>query len=84
MKKLGSEKKYCILCKEVHEVDTIEQIDCVEYKGEEIMFTAIYEYCKRSRRYLENSDMLRKNKVAKEEALKKKHQLIEPGLNNDI
>ena len=60
MKKLRSEGKYCMLCKEVHEVDTVEKIDCIEYKGQEIMFTAIYEYCSRSRRYLENSYMEKK------------------------
>ena len=78
MKKLSSETKYCILCKEVHEVDTIERIDCIEYKGEEIMFTAIYEYCRRSRRYMENSDMVKKNRAAKEEALLRKHKLEKP------
>ena len=32
MKKLGSEVKYCILCKDVHEVDIVESIDCIEYR----------------------------------------------------
>ena len=78
MKKLGSEVKYCILCKEVHEVDIVESIDCIEYKGEEIMFNAIYEYCRKSHRYMENSDMVRKNRISKEKALERKHQLELP------
>lgn len=78
MKKLGSEVKYCILCKEVHEVDTVERIDCIEYRGEEIMFTAVYEYCKKSRRYMENSNMVKKNRLAKDAALVRKHQLEQP------
>lgn len=78
MKKLGSEVKYCILCREVHEVDIVESIDCIEYKGEEIMFNAVYEYCKKSRRYMENSDMVKKNRIAKEAALERKHQLVQP------
>ena len=79
MKELGSEVKYCILCKEVHEVEVVERIDCIDYKGEEIMFDAIYEYCKKSRRYMENSDMIKKNRIAKEAALDRKHKLELPG-----
>lgn len=75
MRKLGGEVKYCILCKEVHEVDKVERIDCIEYKGEEIMFNAVYEYCRKSRKFMENSDMVKMNRFAKEDALERKHQL---------
>ena len=45
------------------------------------MFNAIYEYCKKSRRYMENSDMVKKNRIAKEAALERKHQLEQPRNN---
>jgi len=42
------------------------------------MFNAIYEYCRKSHRYMENSDMVRKNRISKEKALERKHQLELP------
>jgi hypothetical protein len=43
MKKIMSEKKFCLICMEEHDVDKAEVIETEMYKGQEVTFTATYE-----------------------------------------
>jgi hypothetical protein len=58
IKLIKSEKKFCLICMEEHEVQTVIVTDVEEYNGEEVSFEAIYEYCSLSDEYLETEDMI--------------------------
>ncbi|HHY12629.1 MAG TPA: DUF4065 domain-containing protein [Firmicutes bacterium] len=64
MKVLNSEFELCLCCMEKHNVDTVEVKEKQIYKGMEVEFTAIYEYCSNTNDYLENEDMIRSNSLA--------------------
>ncbi|MGO1368501.1 hypothetical protein [Senegalia sp. (in: firmicutes)] len=70
MKKLKSEKKLCLICMEEHEVDIVEMIDTEIFKGEEVTFKAIYEYCNVGDELLETEEMIRANSLAMKDAYK--------------
>lgn len=63
MKKLNFEKKLCIQCMEEHEVYTVLITDTVVFKGKEVSFNGIYEYCENSEELMETEEMIKKNKL---------------------
>ena len=71
IKLIKSEKKLCLICLEEHEVQTIMLTDTEEYKGGEVSFKAIYEYCSLADEYLETEDMIRENSQAMKDAYRK-------------
>jgi len=76
MKKIKSEKKLCLICMEEHEVHEVEVVDNEIYKGKEISFNTIYEYCSNSDEYLETEDMIKSNSLAMKDAYRKKMGLL--------
>ncbi|BEP30324.1 type II toxin-antitoxin system MqsA family antitoxin [Helicovermis profundi] len=76
MKKIKSEKKLCLICMEEHEVDTVEVIDNEIYKGEEVEFKSIYEYCFHADEYLETEEMIKANSLSMKDAYRKKVGLL--------
>lgn len=76
MKKIKSEKKLCLICMEEHEVDIVEIIDTEIFKGEEVDFKAIYEYCPIGDELLETEEMIRSNSLAMKDAYRKKMNLL--------
>ena len=71
MKVIKTERKFCLLCMEEHEVQTVVIKDTEEFKGKEISFDATYEYCANADEYLETEDMIGVNNILMKEAYEK-------------
>ena len=76
MKTIKSEKKLCLICMEEHEVKTVILEDTEEFKGQEVFFDGIYEYCAYADEYLETEDMIKANSLAMKDAYRKKRGLL--------
>lgn len=70
METVKKEKKLCLICMEEHEVQTVILEDIEDFKGEEVSFDAIYEYCTYADEYLEIEDMIKLNSLSLKEAYK--------------
>ena len=68
VKKLASEKKFCFLCMQEHVVETVELLECTNYRGEEVYFHARYDYCTLADEYVENESMIKINIAAIKDA----------------
>jgi len=64
---------------EEHEVDTVEVMDTEIYKGIEISFGAIYEYCSNADEYLEREEMIKANCLEMKDSYRKKVGLLTSG-----
>ena len=76
MKILKSEDKLCLSCMEEHEVDIVEVMEHVGFKGVEIDFNATYEHCSKSDEYFANEDMIRANDLAVKDTYREKIGLL--------
>lgn len=76
MKVLKTEKKLCVICMEVHEVQTLIHTDTEVFKGEKVSFDAIYEYCANGDEYLETEEMMKANGLAIKDAYRVKMNLL--------
>lgn len=61
MKTIGHITKYCHACTEEHRVLIINEPQLVNFKGEEILFEACFEYCENADEMYENEDQMRVN-----------------------
>ena len=57
---------------EEHEVDIVEVADAEIYKGVEVSFNAIYQYCSAEDGFLETEEMIRANALAMKDAYREK------------
>jgi hypothetical protein len=73
MKTIKIEKKLCHICMGEHDVYTVIVEDTEEFKGKEVSFEALYEYCENADEYLETEDMIKANNLAMKEAYKEKY-----------
>lgn len=73
---LKSETRLCLSCMEEHQVDIVEITEQETFKGEDIKFVAIYEYCSNTDYYLETEDMIRANSLALKDGYRKKAGLL--------
>lgn len=76
MKKIKVDKKLCLVCMEEEDVDIVEVTDTEIYKGEEISFKAIYEYCSNADEYLETEEMIKINCLSMKNEYRKKLGLL--------
>lgn len=76
MKSIKREIKLCLACMEIHEVDTVEVEDTEIFKGEEVSFQALYEYCSRSDQLIEQEEMIKANSLAMKDAYRIKVGLL--------
>lgn len=74
-----SEMKGCVICREYHNVDTVEVTDTEIFKDKEVTFQAIYEYCPITDLYWETEDMIRRNSLAMKDAYRQKVSLLTSG-----
>jgi len=81
MKIIKKEKKLCLICMEEHEVQIVIVTDIEEFKDEEIVFEATYEYCVSADEYLEIEEMIKSNSLAMKDAYHEKMGLL---TSNDI
>lgn len=76
MKTYSIIRKYCLICMEEHEVQTITTSEIEEFKGENVMFEATYEYCSNADQYMESEEIARKNNLAMKDAYRIKKGLL--------
>ena len=68
MRTIKSENKLCLTCMEEHLVQTVIVTDTEEFKGEEVTFDAVYEYCVDADELLETEEMIKANSLAMKDA----------------
>jgi len=76
MRNIKSEKKLCLTCMEEHVVQTVIVKDTEEFKGEEVTFDAVYEYCTDADEFLETEEMIKANSLAMKDAYREKVGLL--------
>lgn len=74
MKIINSIMKLCYLCMEKHEVTTIEVEETVRFKGREVTFKALYDYCSKTDQYLETEEMMDANRTSMLDAYRRTHE----------
>jgi len=76
MKILKREHKLCLSCMEEHEVDVVELNESNIFKGEQVDFEAVYEYCPNTEEYTETEDMIKTNSLSFKDAYRRKLNLL--------
>ena len=78
MKVLKREIKLCPICMEEHEVQTVKLLDTEKFRGVEVEFQSVYEYCERADQLLEDEEMIRANSLAMKDAYRNAQGLFTP------
>lgn len=76
MKIVNAVHKLCVCCMEEHNVHIVEVNESTIFKGQEVNFKAIYEYCDVADEYLENEDMITVNDIAMKDSYRKQNNLL--------
>ena len=76
MKILKSEHKLCLSCMEEHEVAVVEVNESNIFKGEQVDFLGIYEYCSNTDAYSETEEMINSNSLNFKDAYRRKRNLL--------
>jgi putative zinc finger/helix-turn-helix YgiT family protein len=76
MKVIKTEYKLCLSCMEEHAVDFVQINDKRSFKGENVEFTSVSEYCKNSEEVTETEEMIKMNDLALKDAYRKKVKLL--------
>lgn len=76
MRTISQEKKLCMSCMEEHEVVVVELEETGLFKGETVVFPAVYEYCTNSGEYSETEVMMTQNSLSQKDAYRKKAGLL--------
>lgn len=61
MEILNRERKTCVCCMEEHDVLTVKEHEIAEFKGKEVEYDAVYEYCENCGEYVSTEGMLTQN-----------------------
>jgi len=69
-------KKLCMCCMEEHETSVVEVQEKNIFKGKEVEYTAIYEYCGVSEEYIMDEKMISANDIAMKNAYRKAMGLL--------
>ena len=73
---IRKEKRLCTCCMEEHEVSTVRINDTAVFKGVEVEYDAVCEYCDLADEYYESDYMISENDVAMKNAYRKKMGLL--------
>lgn len=76
LKVIEKEEKLCLVCMEKHEVQKVKIKEIEVFKGQDVEFDAIYEYCSRADEYIEKEDMNKINSLAMKDAYREKKGLL--------
>lgn len=68
METIKIEKKLCMCCMEEHDVRTVRVSEHNEFKGVQIEYDAIYEYCEFADEYISTEEMISANDIAMKNA----------------
>lgn len=73
---IKSEHILCTCCMEEHNVLTVEVLEKNIFKGEEVVYKAIYNYCENTEEYFESGDMIGINDIAMKNEYRRKFNLL--------
>lgn len=79
MKIIKTEHKLCPSCVEEHDVEVVEINESNVFKGEQVEFSAVYEYCSNTEEYSETEEMIKTNDLAFKDAYRRKQSLLTSG-----
>ena len=72
MQIIKKEYKLCLCCMREHEVSTVKVPETNIFKGQQIEYTAVYEYCDAADELLAADEMITLNDIAMKDAYRKK------------
>lgn len=72
METIRSERKLCVCCMEQHEVAIVLVKEMTTFKGEQVEYLAVHEYCDRTDELVAREDMIAKNYISMKRAYQKK------------
>lgn len=76
MQIIKKEYKLCLCCMREHEVSTVKVPETNIFKGQQIEYTAVYEYCDAADELLAADEMITLNDIAMKDAYRKKNGLL--------
>ena len=76
MRTIKKEIRQCATCMNEHEVAIVEVEEAGTFKGESVMFHAMYEYCVDADEYSETEELMRSNSLAQKDAYRKQVGLL--------
>lgn len=79
MGKINTKHKLCFSCMEEHDVNLVEVSESGTFKGEQVEFLAVYEYCSNVDEYSETEEMIKSNSLALKDAYRGKIGLLTSG-----
>lgn len=72
METIRSERKLCVCCMEEHEVAIVLVKNMTTFKGEQVEYLAVHEYCDRADELVTRENMITKNNASMKKAYHKK------------
>ena len=63
MKIISRVLQRCYMCSETHDVLIVEETQKTNYKGEEIVYSGVYEYCEHADEMFESEEMINVNRL---------------------
>ena len=76
MKIIKRKHKLCLSCMEEHEVEVVELMESNLFKGEQVDFAAVYEYCPDTEEYTETEELIKSNSLSFKDAYRRKMKLL--------
>ena len=76
MNKIRTEKKLCLCCMEEHDVHVIKVREYNLFKGKEVEYDAIYEYCDQTGECFAGEDMITANDISMKNQYRKNNGLL--------
>lgn len=76
MKIINTINKICLCCMEKHDVYTVEVDENTVFKGKNVEYSAVYEFCDLADEYYANEEMITANDIAMKNAYRKQNNLL--------
>lgn len=76
MEVIRKERKLCLCCMEEHDVSYVRVKEKNIFRGQEIEYEAMYEYCDKANEYIASDDMISANNISLKNAYRKKVGLL--------
>lgn len=70
------ETKFCVACMKEHDVATVEVSDFNIFKGKEVEYTAVYDYCDKTDSYFSTEEQITSNDISMKNAYRKSIGLL--------
>ena len=76
MKIINEVKSFCFSCMEEHVIQTVVMNEKIDFKGVEVSFDVVYEYCDVTDILSETEEMMDQNDLSMKNAYRKKIGLL--------